>query len=97
MFEKEIAEIKTKYNNSIEITNKLKELYKNYEYGGSERTNIFYLDIHINETAESIKKHAFDAINQIIKYWSFCDVSFIIVSSNFIHVVDFLKYLSKVE
>ena len=67
MFEKEIEEIKNKYENSLEITKKLTELYKNYEYNGSKRKNIFYLDIRISETPETVKKHALRNLDNLIQ------------------------------
>lgn len=67
MFSKEVKTIKEQYNNSITLIDKLNEVYKPYEYGGAKRNNVFYLDVRIQETHESIKIHAFSHINNIIK------------------------------
>ena len=42
MFEKEVNTILEKEKNTIELINKLNEIYKPYDYNGAKKNDIFY-------------------------------------------------------
>lgn len=65
MFENEIKTVLSQYKESTALVNKLNKIYADYDYSGTKRNDIFYLDIRI-EKAESVKNRAFDYLNNII-------------------------------
>ena len=49
MFDKEIEIILHQHKTSLELLEKLHEIYNPYTYSGGKRNEIFYLDIRIED------------------------------------------------
>lgn len=66
MFENEVTTILNQQKNSIELLEKLHEIYKPYEYSGSKRNEIFYLDIRL-ENPDNVEHRTYEALNDIYR------------------------------
>lgn len=65
MFEKEVNTILEKEKNTIELINKLNEIYKPYDYNGAKKNDIFYIDIRI-ESIHSIQQKTIEQLKNLL-------------------------------
>lgn len=65
MFEKEVNTILEKEKNTIELINKLNEIYKPYDYSGSKKNDIFYIDVRI-ESIHSVQQKTIEQLKNLL-------------------------------
>lgn len=65
MFEKEVNTILEKEKNTIELINKLNEIYKPYDYNGAKKNDIFYIDVRF-ESIHSVQQKTIEQLKNLL-------------------------------
>lgn len=70
MFEQEIEHIMNLHKESIKLLKKLHSVYNDYDFGGTKRDEIYYLNIKI-ESVENVENRTREYLNDILKNRNF--------------------------